>query len=76
MVRKVDRPFFTFPPGVTVSALVDHRPSATSPPLRRLRARLERRSSVLMHPADRSARDWTVWTDMMLARSYAAGPAS
>lgn len=68
VVRRVDRPFFTFSPGVTVSALVDHRPGATSPPLRRLRARLERQPSVLMHPAERSARDWNVWTDMMLAR--------
>ena len=68
VVRRVGRPFFTFPPGVTVSALVDHRAGATSRPLRRLRARLERRPSVLMHPADRSAHDWNVWTDIMLAR--------
>jgi glycosyltransferase involved in cell wall biosynthesis len=68
VVRKADRPFFAFPPGVTVSALVDRRPGATPPRLRRMRARLERLPSVFMHPAERSARDWNVWTDMMLAR--------
>jgi glycosyltransferase involved in cell wall biosynthesis len=65
VVRKVDRSFFTFPPGVTVSALVDQRPDAPRPRLRRL---LEPRSSVLMDRADRSVKDWSIWTDLMLAR--------
>lgn len=66
VVRRRERPFFAFPPGVTVTALDDRRPGAgRSGALRRL---LSSRPSALVHPADRRAATCTLWTDLLLAR--------
>jgi glycosyltransferase involved in cell wall biosynthesis len=64
--RHRDTPFFgEFPPGVRVVALEDRRRGARMRPLQRL---LNARSSVLMHPADRTAEGSNLWTDLRLAR--------
>jgi glycosyltransferase involved in cell wall biosynthesis len=67
MVRRRDRPFFDFPPGVTVTAIDDQRPRATPRHLRLPHALLSRRPSMLMPAADRSARACSLWTDAMFA---------
>jgi glycosyltransferase involved in cell wall biosynthesis len=66
--RRVDEPFFPFPPGVRVTALDDQRPGATRWPLRPLRWVLTRFPSALMHPADRAAAICNLWVDLMLVR--------
>jgi glycosyltransferase involved in cell wall biosynthesis len=64
--RHRDAPFFgEFPPGVRVVALEDKRKTARPRPLQRL---LRTRSSVLMHPADRTAPGNNLWTDLQLVR--------
>jgi glycosyltransferase involved in cell wall biosynthesis len=64
--RHRDVPFFgEFPPGVRVVALEDRRRGASTRPLQRL---LHARSSVLMHPADRTAQGSNLWTDLRLVR--------
>lgn len=61
-----EQPFFgAFPPGVRVVALEDRRRGARRRPLQRL---LRRRSSVFMHPADRTAKGFNLWVDLMLVR--------
>jgi glycosyltransferase involved in cell wall biosynthesis len=61
-----DEPFFgAFPAGVRVVALEDRRKGARRRPLQRL---LRTRSSVLMHPADRTFEGWNLWVDLMLVR--------
>jgi glycosyltransferase involved in cell wall biosynthesis len=69
--RNRDRPFFgAFPPGVKVTALHDRRdgvePRGATGLLRRA---LVRRSSVLVHPADRLYPEHNLWTDLRLARA-------
>jgi glycosyltransferase involved in cell wall biosynthesis len=66
--RRVDNPFFPFPPGVKVTALDDQRSGATSRWLRPLRAVLTRIPSALVHPADGAAGACSLWVDIMLVR--------
>jgi glycosyltransferase involved in cell wall biosynthesis len=64
--RHRDEPFFgEFPPGVRVVALEDRRRGARVLPLQRL---LRSRSSVFMHPADRTAQGANLWVDLKLVR--------
>ena len=64
--RHRDEPFFgAFPPGVRVVALEDRRRVAGMRPLQRL---LRGRSSVFMHPADRTAQGANLWVDIKLVR--------
>jgi glycosyltransferase involved in cell wall biosynthesis len=64
--RHRDAPFFgEFPPGVRVVALEDRRRGARMLPLQRL---LRGRSSVFMHPADRTAQGANLWVDVKLVR--------
>ncbi|UGS35390.1 glycosyltransferase [Capillimicrobium parvum] len=71
LLRRRERPFFAFPPGVTVTALDDRRPGA--PPRGGLARRLlASRPSHLMHPADRRAATCSLWTDLVLARRLLA----
>jgi glycosyltransferase involved in cell wall biosynthesis len=65
VVRRRDRPFFAFPPGVRVTAIDDQRREIPAGPLQR---RLRRHASRLLHPADRGAGAATLWTDVHLAR--------
>jgi glycosyltransferase involved in cell wall biosynthesis len=63
--RTRERPFFPFPPGVKVVALEDRRRDAKRRPLHRL---LRTRSSVLMHPDDKTSEGFSLWIDLMLVR--------
>lgn len=64
--RRREEPFFgAFPAGVTVTALDDQRPGHTVGRIQRL---LRARYSVLVHPSDRLARTFSLWTDLRLAR--------
>ena len=71
LLRRRERPFFAFPPGVTVTALDDRQPGAV-PRGRLARRLLDSRPSRLMHPADRRAATCTLWTDLLLARRLLA----
>ncbi|MBX5440472.1 MAG: glycosyltransferase family 4 protein [Solirubrobacteraceae bacterium] len=64
LVRRRDEPFFTLPPGVTVTAVDDRR----EPPRSRLARLAARLPSVLMHPDDFVFADATLLTDLRLAR--------
>jgi glycosyltransferase involved in cell wall biosynthesis len=68
VIRRVDQPFFEFPPGVRVTALDDQRPGATPRRQRLLRGVLVRLRSALMHPADRAADTCNLWVDVQLVR--------
>jgi glycosyltransferase involved in cell wall biosynthesis len=68
IVRRRDEPFFPFPPGVTVTAVDDQRPLPAKGLRRLVRRVLRGRRSRLMHPADRSHRACTLWTDLLLVR--------
>ena len=68
VMRRVEEPFFEFPPGVKVTALDDERPGATPPRLRFVRRLLAGRPSVLIHPADRAAGICSLWVDLQLVR--------
>jgi glycosyltransferase involved in cell wall biosynthesis len=62
------KPFFgSFPEGVKVTALDDHRADGTPLPLRPIRSLLRRVGSVLAHPADRHGEWWNLWVDVRLA---------
>jgi glycosyltransferase involved in cell wall biosynthesis len=64
VLRRRDEPFFAFPPGVTVTAIDDHRPGTTG-----LGARLLRRvHGRLFHPDDKVFLPSTLWTDVQLLR--------
>jgi glycosyltransferase involved in cell wall biosynthesis len=70
VLRTEDEPFFGEPPpGVTLQALDDRRrrPSLLHPVRRFMAAR----SSVLMHPDDVAAHNFTLWADWQLARALA-----
>ena len=71
LFRRRDEPFFgEFPPGVTVTALADERESHRPPGLRGVLYRiLHARSSVLVHPWDRAAVFYNLWTDFQLAKA-------
>lgn len=68
VTRRVERPFFEFPPGVTVTALDDRRPGATPRRQRLLRGLLVRLRSALMHPEDLAADTCNLWVDVQLVR--------
>jgi glycosyltransferase involved in cell wall biosynthesis len=68
VLRTADEPFFGEPPpGVTLRPLHDKRtrPSLLHPVARFMSAR----SSVLMHPDDRAAHNFTLWADWQLVRA-------
>jgi glycosyltransferase involved in cell wall biosynthesis len=62
--RRRDVPFFALPDGVAVTVLDDRRQGVRRPALAWL---LTRRSSVLMHRAERTYPRWSLWTDVRLA---------
>jgi glycosyltransferase involved in cell wall biosynthesis len=65
-----DEPFFgPFPDGVKVVALDDRRKNATPPGPAWLRKRLRTRGSVLMNPADRTYKGFSLWVDIRLVRA-------
>jgi len=70
VMRSRERPFFgEFPPGVKVTVLDDKRRSAALPPVTALTRRLLRRCpSVLVHPSERWAAWFSLWTDVRLVR--------
>jgi glycosyltransferase involved in cell wall biosynthesis len=70
-IRVRDEPFFPFPDGVKVTCLDDRRPGATPRLLRRLRALLAARSSVLVTRHDRMYADASLWTDIALVAKLA-----
>jgi glycosyltransferase involved in cell wall biosynthesis len=62
-------PFFgSFPAGVKVTALDDHREEATPRLLRPVRRWLRRFDSVMAHPRDAQNEWWNLWVDIKLAR--------
>ena len=67
--RRAEEPFFgEFPPGVEVTALDDQRPEATPKALRWLRRALMSRSSLFYFPREHHAHNFTLGTDLRLAR--------
>src|SRR4051812_30539224 len=64
--RGRDEAFFDIPPGVEIELLDDKRPGHSGGPIRRL---MRRRSSVLMHPADRGFRGFNLWVDWRLVQA-------
>jgi glycosyltransferase involved in cell wall biosynthesis len=62
------KPFFAFPPGVTVTALDDRRRRRRPPWSRLAHDVLGRQSSVLMHPHDHLSARASLWTDLALVR--------
>ena len=68
--RRRDEPFFgSFPPGVRVSTLDDQRPGASPRGVAGLvRSALVGLPSFFMHPADRAAPVYNLWTDVQLVR--------
>ena len=69
LVRLRDRPFFGFPPGVTVTSLDDQRHGAATGALTRV---LRRLPSVLVHPDDHVYAMCSLQTDLALARRLKA----
>jgi glycosyltransferase involved in cell wall biosynthesis len=65
VARTREQPFFQFPSDVRIVALEDRRRGARRLPLQRL---LRTRSSVLMHPDDKTAEGFSLWVDLMLVR--------
>ncbi len=68
VVRRRNKPFFAFPPGVKVTALDDRRRKPAPIGLRLLRRVLRSRSSALMPPRTRPFAVCSLWTDVQLAR--------
>jgi glycosyltransferase involved in cell wall biosynthesis len=65
-----DKPFFgAFPEGVKVVALDDRRRNGERPGPAWLRERLRARPSVLMNPADRTFKGFSLWVDIRLVRA-------
>lgn len=69
IVRRRQRPFFGFPPGIRVVAVDDQRPGAALTGLGgRVQRLLRRRPSLLFHPGEHSSQAVTLWTDVQLVR--------
>jgi glycosyltransferase involved in cell wall biosynthesis len=67
--RRHDNPFFgQFPDGVKVDALDDQRRGATPRGLRWIRDALRSRGSLFYHPAEHHTQNFSLWTDLRLAR--------
>jgi glycosyltransferase involved in cell wall biosynthesis len=66
--RRRDDPAFPFPANVKVTALNDDRPGRTPASLRLRRTLMKALPSALVHPADRSAHECSLWTDFRLAQ--------
>jgi glycosyltransferase involved in cell wall biosynthesis len=66
--RTRERPFFAFPPGVTVTAADDRRPGAGGRTARLLR----RLPGALLFPGDHTHRRMTLWSDVQLVRHLRA----
>jgi glycosyltransferase involved in cell wall biosynthesis len=66
--RRREQPYFPFAPGVEVIALDDQRPGSTPRHRRPLRRLLRAHGSVLVHPADLLYDDYSLWSDIRLAR--------
>ena len=66
--RTRERPFFAFPPGVTVTAADDRRPGAGG----RTASLLRRLPGCLLFPGDRTHRQMTLWSDVQLVRHLRA----
>jgi glycosyltransferase involved in cell wall biosynthesis len=66
--RGARRPFFAFPPGVTVTTLDD----PSTGPRHLARRLLSRLPSVLVHPEDYAYARATLWTDLLLLRRLRA----
>jgi glycosyltransferase involved in cell wall biosynthesis len=66
--RTREKPFFPFPPDVTVVAADDRRRGAGGRPARVLR----RVPGCLLYPGDRTARRMTLWSDVQLVRRLRA----
>ena len=67
LLRKKDRPFFAFPPGVVVTAADDRRPGAAG------RARLlGRLPGCLLAPGDHTTAWTTLWSEVQLVRRVRA----
>lgn len=68
LLRKKDRPFFAFPPGVAVTAADDTRPGATG----RAGRALGRLPGCLLAPGDHTTRWTTLWSEVQLVRRVRA----
>jgi glycosyltransferase involved in cell wall biosynthesis len=66
--RTRERPFFAFPPGVTVTAADDRRTGAGG----RTAGVLRRLPGCLLFPGDRTHRQMTLWSDVQLVRHLRA----
>jgi glycosyltransferase involved in cell wall biosynthesis len=66
--RTREKPFFAFPPGVTVTAADDRRRGAGG----RTAKLLRRFPSCLLFPGDRTHRRMTLWSDVQLVRHLRA----
>jgi glycosyltransferase involved in cell wall biosynthesis len=68
LLRNKERPFFPFPPGVTVTAVDDRRRGAVG----RVGRALGRVRGCLLAPGDHTTRRSTLWTDVQLVRRVRA----
>ena len=69
VIRRRERPLFTFPPGIQVSTIDDRRGAALAANPPRLVARVLRRvRSVLVHPEDWAFAASNAWSDVLLLR--------
>ena len=66
--RTREKPFFAFPPGVTVTAADDRRPGAGG----RTASLLRRLPGCLLFQGDRTHRQMTLWSDVQLVRHLRA----
>jgi glycosyltransferase involved in cell wall biosynthesis len=69
LLRNKERPFFPFPPDVTVTAVDDRRPDVRPGRARRVLARLP---PCLLAPGDHTSRRATLWTELELVRKVRA----